>query len=572
MRATIERLLNRYPIFAMALTALAIVALSIEAGFDLRSAPGLRAYVIVADDLLVGLVVLDLVAHLVVLGTGDFVRTRWFDLLLVVPALLLLAFGMPRGAGALIIARQLVVAGRLMTGVRWARRIAQRIRLRPVQVLALSFAATILFGAFLLTFPAATTNGKGADFVTALFTSTSAVCVTGLVVVDTGRYFAPFGQTVILLLIQIGGLGIMTLSSALALLFSRGMGFRQQGLMQEILEENSVQAFQDLVRSSVLVTLFIESVGALVLFVRFLLMGTRPAFALWDAVFHSVSAFCNAGFSLYTDSLSRFVGDPTVNITICGLIILGGLGFTVVVEVAGRNRGRSRESYISHLRHMTVHTKLTLLTTAILLISGTILFFFLEFDRSLAGLPLGSRLWASFFQSTTMRTCGFNTVDISKLGAATFLFAMVFMFIGGSSGSTAGGIKTTTAAVLALSVRSMLTGRSDIEIFGRRIPKQVLYRSIAITFISIVLVVVFLMMLLHTQHLSFTHLAFEAVSAFGTVGLSAGATPKLTTIGRLLIISLMFIGRTGPLTLALAVGERVRGGRFAYPEEGVSVG
>ena len=568
MRATAERL--RGGKFALLVTVLAVAILAIEAGFNLRARADLRSVVVALDYTLVGLVLVHLAAWLVGLGPRAFVRTRWLDLALVGTALVLMATGVPRVAGGLIIVRQLVVTTRYVGSLGWWRRIAERLRLRPLQILALSYAVTIGVGTFLLSFPAATSDGRGADLVTGLFTSTSAVCVTGLVVVDTGRYFAPFGQGVVLVLIQVGGLGIMTLSAAMVLLLRQRLGLRQTGLMQDILEETSVHAFQDLVKRSVEVTAIFEGLGALILFIRFLFAGMAPAAALWSGVFHTVSAFNNAGFGLYSNSLSSYVGDPVVNLVIMALIIGGGLGFAVIAELAGRDRKRG--SYRRHLHNLSLHTRLTVITTVWLLAVGTILFFYFEYDGVLSGLPLGTKLLASAFQSTTFRTAGFNTVDFTRVGPATLVFGMALMFIGGSSGSTAGGIKTTTFAVLALSVRSMLTGRPEVELYGRSIPKQVIYRSVAIAFISFSLLVVFILFLVRTQHLPFLELAFEAVSAFGTVGLSAGATPHLDTVGRLLIIALMFIGRTGPLTLALAVGERPSAGRFSYPEGRVMVG
>lgn len=568
MRATAERL--RGGGYALAVTLLAVATLAIEAGFNLRARGDLRSVVVGLDYTLVGLVVVHLLAWLEGLGPRAFLRSRWLDLGLLAVAVLFLGLGLPRAAGGVVILRQLVVAVRLVSGLGWWRRLAERLRLKPLQILALSYAVTIGAGTFLLSFPAATADGRGADLMTGLFTATSAVCVTGLVVVDTGTFFAPFGQGVILVLIQVGGLGIMTLSAALVLLLRQRLALRHTGLMQDILEENSVKAFQDLVKRSVGVTLLFEAAGAAILLGRFAAAGLDLGAALWTSVFHSVSAFCNAGFSLYADSLSGFVGDPVVNGVIVVLIVAGGLGFTVIAELAGRDR--RHRSYRRHLKSLSVHTRLTLVTTVWLLVAGTILFFYLEYDASLSGRPLSTRLLAALFQSTTFRTAGFNTVDFTALGPATLVFGMALMFIGGSSGSTAGGIKTTTFAVLALSVRSMLTGRSEVELYGRSIPKQVIYRSVAIAFISFALLVVFLILLVRTQPLPFLSLAFEAVSAFGTVGLTVGATPHLDTVGRLLVIVLMFIGRTGPLTFALAVGERPAAGRYSYPEERVMVG
>ncbi|RMG55583.1 MAG: Trk family potassium uptake protein [Acidobacteria bacterium] len=444
------------------------------------------------------------------------------------------------------------------------------VRLKPAQMLALSFLFTIGVGTYFLTLPAATADQQGASFLNALFTATSATCVTGLIVVDTSTYWSRFGQTVILILIQIGALGIMTISTSAALLLGRRLGLRERVVLHEIFDEAMAEELIRLIRNIITLTFVIESVGFALLLVEFL--GRAPSWteALYQAVFHSVSAFCNAGFSLASDSLMGFVNDLGVNLIISTLIILGGLGYTVLGGISSlwpvKRRLRLR------WRALSLHTKLTLVTSLALISLGTVLFFFFEFDNTLLHLSLKDQIVAAYFQSVTARTAGFNTVDIGQLKPTTLFVLMILMFIGASPGSTGGGIKTTTVAVLILSVRSIIHQREEVEAFGRTISRTMIYKAAAIAVISLGVVLSLLLVLLAVEQGDFLALAFEAVSAFGTVGLSTGITPQLTTWGKLIIIIMMYVGRIGPLTLALAIGEPKRRLPIAYPQGRVWIG
>jgi trk system potassium uptake protein TrkH len=469
-----------------------------------------------------------------------------------------------------VLLRQVVHALRLIGRTRYGAAAIDALSRKPAQLMLLTFALAIGLGALFLTFPLATRDGHGASFVDALFTATSATCVTGLAVQDTGLYFTRFGQIVILALIQVGGLGIMTLSGSAAILLGRRLGVRSRSLLAESMELGDVNALRQLMVTIVKATILIELGGALLLFLRFL--PGRPAeAAAYLAVFHAVSAFCNAGFSTFSDSLMSYRGDLAVNAVIGALIVLGGLGFTVLRGLASREAS-GRRAALGLWARSSVHLKLVLPATALLLVVGAVGFYFLEHGSTLRGLPLGEKLLGAGFQSVTARTAGFNTVDIGLLGGPGVMLLVILMFIGGAPGSTAGGIKVTTASVLLLSVRAMLGGRHEVEIFDRTIPKEVVYKATAITVISFLLVVVVFSFLLWSESGRFEVLLFETVSAFGTVGLSMNYTPSLSVPGRLLIAGLMYAGRTGPLTIALAIGEESASAQVRLPSENVLVG
>ena len=508
-----------------------------------------------------------------------YLRGTWVDLALVLPVLL--SIPSPMVFSVAVLVRQSVVLSRALVETTVGRRLVAELYLKPTRLLVMSFIVVIAAGTLLLTFPRATTDHEGADLVDAVFTSTSATCVTGLIVMNTRhddraapelRSFSSFGELVILVLIQIGGLGIMTLSGAVVVLLGRRLTMRSRGLLQNLVDEDSGHGMVQTIRSIVIMTFAVEGVGALLLF---LLLGEEVPDAgprAWVAVFHSVSAFCNAGFSLWSDSLMRLRDSVAVNAVISVLIILGGLGFSVVgatISLGGRfGVGAKRTA-----RRFPVHAHLVLVTTFGLLLAGTIAWYFLEFGRSLDGMSVPEKLLASFFQSVTLRTAGFNTVDFAEIGRVTVIVSVVFMIIGGSPGGTAGGIKTSTLAVLVLSVRSMVRGHDEVEIRGRTIPRAIIYKSVAIVVIAFSTFLVVLALLLLTQpELPFEALVFETASALGTVGLSMGITAKLTTVGKLLIVLLMFVGRLGPLTLAVAVGEGAERRRVRYPEARIAVG
>ena len=436
--------------------------------------------------------------------------------------------------------------------------------LTPAQVLLLGYAVVILTGSILLTLPVSTTNGQGMNFLDALFTSTSATAVTGLIVENTATFFTMFGQIVILVLIQIGGLGIMTMSTLFAFLIGKKLTLRHRLVIQEDLDQFQLSGIVRLVRYVLGVTFTIEGLGALFLFLR-LIKDMPVAKAIYFSIFHAVSAFNNAGFDIFGNSLENFTSDATINLTIMFLIILGGIGFAVIAELYDGKK----------FKNFSLQTKLVLSVTIILLIIGTIVTFALEYSNpeTLGGLSWKGKGLAALFLSVTPRTAGFNTVPTGALNNSTLFFTICLMFIGASPGSTGGGVKTTTFGALMAVLYTTATGKEDVELYKRRIGKDVIYSAVSIISIALILVLSVTIILSVTEDASFINLFFEVVSAFGTVGLSAGATPNLSVIGRILIIFTMFAGRVGPLTIAVAIGERrKRRANIRYPEEKILVG
>ncbi|MBN1294259.1 MAG: Trk family potassium uptake protein [Candidatus Latescibacteria bacterium] len=443
-----------------------------------------------------------------------------------------------------------------------------QIKLNPARLLLLSFLGVIMTGTVFLMLPAATVDGDGTRFIDAFFTSTSATCVTGLIVKDTGHYFSLFGKLVILTLIQIGGLGIMTLSTLYTMILGKQLGLRQEEQMRGILDQTSTVRMYKLIVQIIKITLFFECLGAFLLFVKWIPeMSLREA--LSHSIFHSISAFCNAGFSLNTMNLERYVNDYYINGVFMVLIIAGGLGFVVISDLI--KNSRKFNPLTIQWKRVSVHTKLVISTTGALLAVGFLSFFFFEFDNTMLDLSSINKLFAAAFQSVTLRTAGFNTIDISDLRETTLFIGMILMFIGASPSSTGGGIKTTTFAVLLLTIKSILTSRNKVEIHMRTIPHQTVYKAIAIFLFSFSLLLIICVILLTTQQGDFIDIIFEAVSAIGTVGLSTGMTNHLDTTGKLLIIILMYTGRLGPLTVALALGEAKKV-KIEYPTTRIAVG
>lgn len=436
--------------------------------------------------------------------------------------------------------------------------------LTPYQILVLGFAGLILVGALLLMTPQASAAGQSLSFVDALFTSTSAVCVTGLIVVDTGTYFSLFGQLVLIFLIQAGGLGIMTMATLMALLMRRKIQLRERLIMQEALNQLTVAGVVRLTQYIIMITLLIEFIGGTILAARW--YSDFGMQGIYFGYWHAVSSFCNAGFDLFGNfsSLTNYVDDITVNLTITTLIILGGIGFTVMFDLWNHHKWSK----------LALHTKVVLVTTAVLLMFGTVVIFLLEMNNpnTIGQLSWQGKILGSYFQSVTPRTAGYNTVDIGKLQDATVFFITILMFIGASPTSTGGGIKTSTIGVLIAAVWALITGKQDAEIFERRIPQQLIYKAFSVFFIAATLVIVVTMMMSITEEASFLRIMFEVVSAFGTVGLTTGITPALTDYGKMWIVVTMFAGRVGPVTLALALALRTRKGMVHYPEGKIIIG
>lgn len=439
------------------------------------------------------------------------------------------------------------------------------LRLAPEQVLALGFLFTILIGALLLSLPISTVNGERLTIVDAVFMATSSVCVTGLTVIDVGNHLSFFGQIVTLILIQIGALGFMTMTTLAALLLGRRIGLRERILLQESLHKLSIAGVVRLTLWVLISTAIIEGIGVIILFLRFLpQMPTGTA--LYFSIFHAVSAFANAGFDLHGNfaSFTGYYSDLVVNLTLPLLFVLGGLGFHVLYELF---------SY-PYTKSLSLHSKIVLTMTLILVVIGTCGFLILEWSNpeSLQTMSLSDKLLTGWFQGLTARTAGFSTVDYGVLQPATLLLTAVLMFIGASPGGTGGGIKTTTIACLLLAAKSEITGREDIEIFERRINSSTVFRALAIIMIALLVCFLGAIILSFTEGFDFIEVLFETISAFGTVGLSTGITTGLTTAGRIAIIFLMYIGRIGPITIGFALAKRKNKMERRFAEESIMVG
>ncbi|HCT36272.1 MAG TPA: Trk family potassium uptake protein [Firmicutes bacterium] len=443
--------------------------------------------------------------------------------------------------------------------------------LTPSQILVIGFAVLIFLGAALLTLPAAVADGQSIRFLDALFTSTSATCVTGLIVFDTGTKFSLFGQIVIITLIQIGGLGFMTFSTLIALIIRKKIGLRARVVMQEAFNLFTPSGVVRLAVKILLITAFFEVSGAIILswrFAQYLPLGT----AIYYGIFHSISAFCNAGFDLLGRIFGPFASivplnqDFFITMTVSVLVIFGGLGFPVIANVMA-SWGKKRE-------RLVLHSRLVITMTVLLLVIGTLLVWAIEYanPETLGPLPGWAKVTNAFFHSMTTRTAGYNSVNIGAMHQATLFISTALMFIGASPCSTGGGVKTSTLGVLLASVVSIIKGKRDTEIFRRRIATDAVFKAIAVIFIALSVVLLVTLVLSITEAAPFLNLLFEAMSAFGTVGLTTGITPTLSDIGRVLIIALMYIGRLGPLTLAVAIGQRHYPPSLHYPEERVMIG
>jgi trk system potassium uptake protein TrkH len=436
----------------------------------------------------------------------------------------------------------------------------------PAISLMMSFLLVIMLGTFLLMLPISTVANKPMSFVDAFFTATSATCVTGLIVEDTASFFTRFGQLVILILIQIGGLGLMTISTAFALMFGQKLTVKVESVMQNVMGEMSKINLIALLRYIVGITIFFETVGAVFLYFTFRNEFSSNIKAVYYSIFHSVSAFCNAGFALYPDSFEGFVLNYNINYVISLLIIFGGLGFVVYVDL--RKNLFKRGGY----KRLSLHSKIVLTTTAALLVAGIVGFFISEYNNTMQDMNFGDRLLASFFQSVTCRTAGFNTISQAGLSDSSILLSLALMFIGASPGSTGGGIKTTSFAIMFLAIVSILTGKSNVSAYKRKITIQYIKEAISLIGISLGFLFILLFSLFIVTKGDFKEIVFEAFSAFGTVGLSMGLTSKLNLAGKIIIILLMYLGRIGPLTILYALASRVKKKRFEYLEEKISIG
>jgi trk system potassium uptake protein TrkH len=442
-------------------------------------------------------------------------------------------------------------------------------QLTPPQILVLGFAVIIFIGAGLLMLPIASATGQSMSFIDALFTSVSATCVTGLVVVDTGSAFTTFGQIVIVSLIQIGGLGFMTMATLVAFVFRKKITLKERLVLQEALNQGSMEGIVRLIRKVIIYSLSIEAVAAVIFTIRFSFdFGfTR---GLYYGIWHAVSMFNNAGFDLFGTidapfvSFTGYVGDFVVNFVAMMLIILGGIGFIVISDMIEFKK----------MKKISLHSKVVLSMSGFLLVIGALGIFIFEFTniRTLGSLDFGAKILSSIFQSTAARTAGPNTVDIGALRQASQFLIVILMFIGASPGSTGGGIKTTTFTILISAIITMIRGKEDIVIFRYRLAKDRILKAITLSMMALFLVIIVTMVLSTTEDSSFIKILFEVTSAFGTVGLTMGLTPELSTLGKVLICLTMFAGRLGTITLAYALQPKQEKELFRYPEGKITIG
>lgn len=431
------------------------------------------------------------------------------------------------------------------------------------QVIFLGFFSVILLGALLLSLPISAKSGVHTPFLDALFTATSAVCVTGLVVYDTVSYWSTFGQCVILSLIQIGGMGVMTVAVSVAVLSGRKIGLMQRSTMQEAISAPQIGGIIRMTSFILKGTFLIEAIGAVLLSTVFC---REFGFfkGIWYGIFHSISAFCNAGFDLMGSetpfsSLTAYAAQPVVNLTIMGLIVIGGIGFLTWEDVLNRRH---------HLHKYRMQSKVVLCVTVGLILGGAVYFFFGEFS----GMPVKERIWASLFQSVTPRTAGFNTVDLTAISQVGQMVMILLMLIGGSPGSTAGGMKTTTVAVLAASALSVFRKKGSANLFRRRIPAEAVRSAATVMLMYVVLFLLGGMVISAADGVELIAALFETASAIGTVGLTLGITTQLGTLSHLILIFLMFFGRVGGLTIIFAAISERHNVISQYPEEKITVG
>ena len=444
--------------------------------------------------------------------------------------------------------------------------------MNPARTICLGFFAVITLGALLLMLPISSSNGTWSDPITALFTSTSAVCVTGLSVVDVGKFYSFWGQLFLTMLVQVGGLGYMTATTVLLLLIGRKFSLRDKITLQQSLDTPGIRGGLQLVQSIIAVTLLFELTGVFALIPIF---SQTMSFqeSVWQAIFHSVNAFNNAGFSLFSDNLMGYVKNPMVSIIIGLLIIFGGIGYQVILEgyLWLRTKFSRNREYISFSLTFCVATS----TTIALIIFGTVFFWFTEFSNSetLGNLPIFDQFIGAWFQSVTTRTAGFNTIDNGKMTVTGIFITIALMFIGASPGSTGGGIKTTTARILASCTGAALQGRDQVNLYKLQVPNGLILKAIGVAVGSLFTVICSTGLLsLTDRNLNFISILFEATSAFGTVGLSTGITSSLSGSGRLIIIATMYIGRVGVLLLMAAIFTDTRTSLIKYPQESMLVG
>lgn len=455
------------------------------------------------------------------------------------------------------------------------RRHRRKKEFTTTRIIALGFLGTIIIGTLLLMLPVSAASGEMTNFIDSLFTATTSVCVTGLVTVPTYAHWSVLGQVVIALLVQVGGLGVITFTMLFLMALGKRIGLKQRLLIQDAYNLDTIQGMVILIKKILKGTLIVEGAGALLYMTVFI-----PEFGwigIWKSVFNAISAFCNAGMDvLGPDSLAPYVANPIVNITTMLLIILGGIGFPVwwsVLDMLCRRR-RKRRTLFTGAHHLPLHTKMVLFMTLSLIVGGALLIFLLEYNNpeTLGNLPWWQKIQAALFQSVTTRTAGFLTISQAGLRKATAMICCLLMFIGGSPSGTAGGVKTTTVAILVLTVISIIKGRNDTEMFGRKINGNLVRRALSIFMVSFGVMLLAVIALAIVQPGDFMDCLFEVISAIATVGLTRDFTTELTVAGRIIIILTMYIGRIGPISLALFFNSRHFVNLKTYPEEKVGVG
>jgi trk system potassium uptake protein TrkH len=472
-----------------------------------------------------------------------------------------------RGYFFLVVVRNILLILKVFGRIRKFTGYLNSIFSKPAQTVVLSFVIVILVGTLLLMMPFMTVDNYIRP-IDAFFTVTSAVCVTGLIVVDTALYFTLAGKITILVLIQIGGLGIMLLSYFMVFAFRRSVSLKDRTLLSFMLNESDMKGIVKSVKRIILLTFSIEFSGALLLFPVFIKGGNPLGLAIFHSLFHAISAFCNAGFALYSDSLESFRGNYLLNFTIAALIITGGISFSVLTELSSGIKGLFRKKKIN----FSINTKVVLQVSAVLTLIGMLVIYKLEHLSMFYNRPLGEQYLSAFFQSVTLRTAGFNTISFSALGTGTLMLMIGIMFIGGASGSTAGGIKVNTLGVVWAYINSFRKGKEETLLYKHQVPKDQILQAFTVILFGVfsIFTVTFIMIL--TESGSPEAILFEAVSAFATVGLSTGITGHLTSVGKICIIILMFFGRIGPLTLLTASSRGEKSSQISYPEATLLIG
>lgn len=448
--------------------------------------------------------------------------------------------------------------------------IKKKKNLSPFKILAIGFATVILTGGILLSLPISSASGQYTNLLDTIFTATSAVCVTGLVVLDTGIYWSVFGQWVILILIEIGGLGFMAMSTIFALLLGKRISLRERLVMQEAYNTFSLQGVINHVRYMLFFTLAVQGGAALILMTQFI-----PMFGIgkgiYFGIFHAISAFNNAGFDLlgnYT-SVTVLNTNKVILMTLATLINIGGLGYLVWREIIGSIRSRKK------LKNFSLHSKVVLTLSLTLVLFGTLIFLIFEWNNpaTMEGMRFSDKVVNSYFSATTPRTAGFNSISNSEMSPAGKLLTMAYMFIGGSPGSTAGGVKTTTLGIVIFTLISVLKGREDVEVYHKKLSQSTVYRAVAVFLLGISIVVLGVMVLSIAEvGATFEVILYEVLSAFGTVGLTQGITPSLTAVSKITLTIIMYMGRVGPLTVMLALAGKQSKANIKYPEGKLLIG